>query len=89
VTSNFQLRHLQTSPREIEEGAVLAYTHIAEMFNRSDAEEFSNSLAIMDKHLAEKFARYSFPVMPTPLYLPYFYGLFRRLFALLLFAWLI
>ncbi len=46
--------------------------HIAEMYNRSDAEEFSNSLAIMDKHLAEKFARYAFPVMPSPLYLPFF-----------------
>jgi hypothetical protein len=71
MTSNVQLRHLETSPKEIEEGAVLAYMHIAEMFNRSKAEEFSNSLAIMDKNLAEKFARYEFPATSPPLYLPY------------------
>ncbi len=58
MTSNVQLRHLQTSAKEIEEGAVLAYLHISEMFNRSDPEEFSNSLAIIDKNLAERFARY-------------------------------
>jgi hypothetical protein len=58
MTSRVQLSHLQTSPKEIEEGAVLAYMHIAEMFNRSKPEEFSNSLAILDKNLADKFARY-------------------------------
>jgi hypothetical protein len=57
MTSNVQLRHLQTSPNEIEEGSILAYMHIVEMFNRSNSEEFLNSLAILDKNLAERFAR--------------------------------
>jgi hypothetical protein len=57
MTSNVQLRHLQTSAEEIEQGAVLAYLHVAEMFNRSDPKEFLGALNVLDTNLAERFSR--------------------------------
>jgi hypothetical protein len=35
----------------------MAYTHLVEMYNRSDPEEFQNALHILDKHLANRFSR--------------------------------
>ncbi len=58
MTSNVQLRHISTSREEVELGAVHAYLHIADMFNRANPEEFQKSLEIMDKDLADQFSRF-------------------------------
>jgi hypothetical protein len=51
------LKYINTSTGEVELGALHAYMHLAEMFNRSDPQEFANSLEILDKDLAERFSR--------------------------------
>ena len=57
MTSNVQLLHPNTSREEVEFGAVHAYMHIVDMFNRSNPDEFAKALAIMDKDLADEFSR--------------------------------
>jgi hypothetical protein len=52
------LSRLQVTREQVEEGALLAYRHIADMFNAGNwAETQSRTHAVMDPGLAEQFAK--------------------------------